>query len=84
MPAMSEAHRTAVVEEILSKNREGEPDILTFAQWLELVAAIDDWIVANAAGFNQALPLPARTELTATQKARYFMFVVRRRFLVEA
>jgi hypothetical protein len=84
MAAMAESHRIAVVEEILSKNRDGEPDSLTFAEWLALVGAIDDWIVANAQEFNQALPLPARSELTAAQKARYFMFVVRRRFLVEA
>jgi hypothetical protein len=48
------------------------------------IAAVDDWVVANAASFNAALPLPARTALTAAQKARLLLFVVRRRYEVGA
>lgn len=44
------------------------------------VAAVDDWVVANAAAFNTALPQPARTVLTAAQKARLLAYVVRRRY----
>lgn len=44
------------------------------------VAAIDDWVVANATSFNSAIPLPARTALTAAQKTSLFMRIVRRRF----
>jgi hypothetical protein len=46
------------------------------------VNAIDDWVDANAASFNTAIPLPARTVLTAKQKAQLLTYVVRRRFEV--
>jgi hypothetical protein len=44
------------------------------------VAAVDDWVVANAASFNTAIPLAARNALTAAQKARLLMYVVKRRY----
>ena len=44
------------------------------------VNAIDDWVDTNAAAFNSALPLAARNNLTARQKAWLLFFVVRRRF----
>ena len=53
---------------------------LTKAQLDAAIAAVDDWIEANAASFNSAIPLPARTELTAAQKAELFFLVARRRF----
>ena len=53
---------------------------LTKPQLDAAIAAIDDWIDANAASFNTALPLPARTALTAGQKAELFFIVTRRRF----
>lgn len=53
---------------------------LTKAELDAAIAAIDDWIEANAASFNAAIPLPARTELTVAQKAELFFFVARRRF----
>jgi hypothetical protein len=43
------------------------------------VDATDDWIDSNAASFNQALPVAARTELTATQKTFLFCYVALRR-----
>lgn len=44
--------------------------------------AVDDWADSNAASYNSALPLPARTSLTARQKARLLMIVLRRRYEV--
>lgn len=44
--------------------------------------AIDGWVEANAASFNAAIPLPARTALSAKQKARLLMLVLQRRFEV--
>jgi hypothetical protein len=44
------------------------------------VNAIDDWVVANAAAFNTAIPLPARTALTTVQKAHLLMYVVQKRY----
>lgn len=46
----------------------------------EAVAAIDQWVEDNAASYNQALPLAARTALTAGQKAELLLLVLRKRF----
>ena len=44
------------------------------------VAAADDWVVANAASFNAALPTAARTALSPAQKARLLLYVVKKRY----
>jgi hypothetical protein len=46
------------------------------------VDAADAWADANAASFNSAIPLPARSALTTQQKALLLMFVIRRRWEV--
>lgn len=46
------------------------------------IAAADAWADANAASYNATLPLPARTQLTARQKARLLRYVIQRRFEV--
>lgn len=46
------------------------------------IAAADSWADSNAASFNSAIPQPARGALTARQKARLLMAVVKRRFEV--
>lgn len=43
--------------------------------------AVDDWVDANTASFNTAIPQPARGALTSTQKAHILMMVVRKRFI---
>lgn len=43
------------------------------------VNAADDWIDANQAAYNLALPLPARTVLSPSQKALVLMYVIMRR-----
>jgi hypothetical protein len=48
---------------------------LNKAQLQAAVDATDTWIDSNAAAFNAALPLPARTALTATQKTILFVAV---------
>jgi len=53
---------------------------LTKPQLDAAIAAIDDWIEANAGAFNAALPQPARSSLTAAQKTELFFFVARRRY----
>jgi len=47
------------------------------------VDAIDQWVEDNQASFNSAIPLPARTALTAKQKAQLLFYVVRKRWEVE-
>lgn len=55
---------------------------LTRANLRAAINAIDDWVDANSTSFNQAIPQPARSALTAQQKAELLMFVVTRRFEV--
>lgn len=45
------------------------------------IDAIDAWIDSNAASLNSAIPQPARSGLTASQKARLLVHVVRKRFV---
>ena len=59
---------------------EREPISVTKYDLREAVDAIDQWIEDNQASFNQSIPLPARTELTARQKVRIFMMIVQHRF----
>jgi hypothetical protein len=44
------------------------------------IAAADDWVVANAASYNAALPVAVRTAFSAAQKSRLLMYVLRRRY----
>lgn len=46
--------------------------------------ALDDFLEANVSAVNNAIPLPARTALTASQKARLLMFVIRQRYVTGA
>lgn len=86
MAAMTTADRIvvgALFQEQKSMAREAF-GALTKADVQAACAAIDDWIVANTASFNSAIPLPARTALTATQKTDLFVLVLERRKLVGA
>lgn len=53
---------------------------LTKAQLQAAVNVIDQWVSDNAAAFNAAIPVAARTALTAAQKARLLRDVLRKRF----
>lgn len=52
---------------------------LTKADLRAAVDATDQWIDDNASAFNTALPLAARTNLTAAQKTFLFCYVALRR-----
>lgn len=56
-----------------------DPLPLNKADLRAAVDAVDAWADANAAAFNAAIPQPARTLLTAKQKAELLVYVVRRR-----
>lgn len=43
--------------------------------------AVDDWVNANQASFQAALPSPANAVLTKQQKAALLVYVVEKRFL---
>lgn len=55
---------------------------LTKADIRAAVNAADAWADANAVAYNQALPQPARSALTARQKAEILLYVIRRRYEV--
>jgi hypothetical protein len=54
---------------------------LVKAEMRAAVDAVDAWVNSNSTSFNNAIPLPARTALTASQKARLLLAVVERRYL---
>ena len=85
MAVLDESNRRGLWAEFMSKlslERESIGSI-NKNQLRAAVDAADDWVDTNAASFNAAIPLPARTELTAKQKAQLLAFVVERRFSVE-
>lgn len=46
------------------------------------VDAIDQWVEDNQSSFNSAIPLTARTELSAKQKVEIFKLILDKRFEV--
>lgn len=54
---------------------------VTKADLKAAVNALDDFMVANATAINTAIPQPARASLTAAQKARMLMWVIRYRYV---
>lgn len=81
MAILTDSARIAIWQEFgqdISAVRESVGN-LTKAQLKAAIDAIDDWVDANAASFNTAIPQPARGVLTAKQKARLLMLVVARR-----
>jgi hypothetical protein len=82
MAALLSADRLAVGAAFQSDcSQAREPfGAVTKADIQAAVAAIDDWIVANQTGFNNALPAAAKANLTAAQKANLFARVLKRRF----
>lgn len=78
MAALSENDRVLVWAQWMREN-----NILCTITKTELRAAInaiDDWADSNSAEFNSAIPQPARSALTAKQKAWLLANVIRRRF----
>ena len=63
-------------------SREEALGVMTKIELRTAVDAIDTWVDGNVVSFNSALPLPARTELTAKQKLELFVAVAKRRWEV--
>ena len=81
MAALSAAQRLAI-RVLWGSDLSGRREAFNLSK-VDLDAAIiatDNWIDTNAAAFNTALPVAARTTLTATQKAELFMRVALKRF----
>lgn len=83
MPLLSADDRAGLRADLAKAlSRDREPIAVTKAEVLAAVNAMDQWVDDNAASFNQAIPEPARSALTANQKARLLAFIVRRRWEV--
>lgn len=64
--------------QLLSERR--EPLALTKPDFIAAVDAIDQWVEDNAVSYNQALPQPARSALTAAQKAELLSIIAQARY----
>jgi hypothetical protein len=53
---------------------------LTKSQLQAAVDAADQWVSDNAASYNSALPVAARTAMTAAQKSRILRDVLHKRY----
>jgi hypothetical protein len=83
MAAMGESDRARCAAQFARDNT--EPTSITKADLRAALNAADDWIEANAAAYNSALPQPARSALSSTQKTLLFVYVaMRRRGLLHA
>ena len=84
MAVLPQADRDAVYAAFVADlhTAAGETIAVVRADLKAAIAAVDSWADANAASLNAAIPQPARAQLSARQKARILMAVVRRRFEV--
>lgn len=78
--ALNVQARRAVMRQLADAMAATAPVALTKDQLVEVVGAADDWLEANAASFNAALPQPQRGTLTIPQKAALLSLVALARF----
>lgn len=86
MAVLSNSDRAAICAEYqrnVSDARE-QFGALTKVQLRAAFDGIDDFLNTNASAINTAIPTPARTVLTAPQKARLLVAVVQKRYLTGA
>lgn len=82
MAVLTNADRAEVHAEMSGDfSRERIPCSLTKAEVRAAINAADDWVDANAASYNTALPQPARGALSSSDKARLLMRVITKRFI---
>lgn len=83
MAVLSNADRLALGQQFCADVSAARiPLTVSREEFRAAVDAIDNWVDANAASFNTAIPQPARAALTTKHKAQLLMYVVRRRFEV--
>ena len=81
MAVLTDGERRIVWAEFMRQISSDHQDLgLNKSDLRAAVDATDQWIQDNSGGFNLALPVAARTALTAAQKARLFFFVADKRF----
>jgi hypothetical protein len=81
MAVMPTADRADCATDFMRNPDAGESFGITKTELTAAVNAADQWASDNAASFNTALPVAARTGLTAAQKARLLQWVIRWRWL---
>ena len=81
MAVLNNTIRQLVCDEFASEvsSIRGSLGNLTKAQLRAAFNAADDWVDANAASYNTALPVAARNALTTYQKAQILAMVVLKR-----
>lgn len=85
MAALTDAARAELWGEIMSDLSRSREAVGIAKDDLRAAAnALDDFLVANQAAINNALPAAAKAGLTTPQKARLLMAVVRKRYLTGA
>ena len=72
--------KAAFVDFVEEIKQRGNPFNLAKADTQAAVDAADQWASDNAASFNSALPVAARTTLSAAEKALLLAFVVLKRY----
>ena len=80
MAVLVDANRVTAYCEWMEDNR--QPISIVKADLRAAINAADVWLDTNAAAFNLALPLAARTNFTPKQKALLLVAVIKARFNV--
>lgn len=81
MPVLDDVQRGEVAADGMRDRRLGTLSNMTKTDWRAAVDAADTWLNVNASAFNLALPVLARTNMSAAQKAMLLMFVITKRYL---
>lgn len=79
MAALDATGRARVWAQAMRQPELGALTGLTKPDLRAAVDAIDDWIEANQAAINTAIPQPARAAMTLAQKTLLFCWVAERR-----
>lgn len=82
MAILDDASRIELWAEFMSdQSRDHIPMALNKTDLRLAVNALDDYLSNNAAAINSTIPLPARTSLTVSQKAKLLMYVIQKRYI---
>ncbi len=84
MAVLTPKQRLELRNETMRDPRLGLLNGLLKGNLADAINGLDDYVNANAAAINQAIPQPARANLTTQQKALLLMFVVAKRYLTGA
>lgn len=84
MAVLTPDKRLEVRDEAMRDPRLGLLNGLLKGDLAAAINGLDDYVNANAAAINAAIPQPARANLTTPQKALLLMFVVAKRYLTGA